>query len=317
MRRKAVHNVAIHCLLALGWLGFAQWCLCGGSVARRKRDYFVARPRRHLVSAEPARASWDTGMRRERSQAFLDAVEAYFPGHPEDGLFDSSSPLQGFRNLTESIRPYHPNPEWMIWPEEGSFERDQKVASLYTLATGLYKTLNRCIREDNEDGMRRHAGFIWELRQLLRFKRSTICTPEGRMCRPFQGRLLRGLEVESGSQLEQLADAYRVGTEFAWPGFAACQLEEAGLWPFDGNLNFEIHCNIDPRDMAVEELYAPVRIGRFLQDSSEVILPPYTQLRVVDAWGPEVVRENGRKKEVFTRVLEVVGLPEVMSPQGA
>eukprot|EP00971_Amphidinium_carterae_P324641 6451834-Amphidinium_carterae.1 len=84
-------------------------------------------------------------------------VKEYYPGHPEDGCFQEGAPPRGFRNLVQSIEPYHANPEWMIWPDVGSFERDQKVASLYTLATGLFTTLNRCIREDNEDGMRRHA----------------------------------------------------------------------------------------------------------------------------------------------------------------
>lgn len=243
----------------------------------------------------------------ERTEAYLRCIENYKPHDPTNEDFDEGPPPTGFRNMSEAIRPYHQNPEWMIWPDPG-FARDQKICSMYTLATGMFQDINKCIREDNEDGMRRLAPFIWELRELLRFEVSTICTPEGRKCRPFIGRVLRGLELPE-KECPEYADLYKEGVEFTWPTFTACQTEEGGLWPFDGNLNFEIECNIDPKDLDVPEVYAPVSVKRFLGDSNEVLFPPHTKFRVVGEKPVERVTENEVTRDVYTKLLEVVELP--------
>lgn len=245
----------------------------------------------------------------ERSPVFVTCVEKYHPDDPSNEDFDEGPPPTGFRNLTEAIRPYHPNPEWMIFPEPvGSFERDQKICSMYTLATGLFKDINACIRADNEDGLRRLAPFIWEIREVLRFTKKTIATPQGRKCKPFMGRVLRGMDVPV-EEAEKLAAEYKVGTEFYWPAFTSCQLEEGGLWPFDGNLNFEIECNIDPKTLKAEEIFAPVRISRFLGGSNEVLFPPFTKFKVVGVRDVERVTENEETRDVYTIQLEVVELP--------
>lgn len=243
----------------------------------------------------------------ERTQVFIKCIEEYDPNDPTNEDFDEGPPPRGFRNMSEAIRPYHPNPEWMIWPDPG-FARDQKICSMYTLATGMFQDINKCIRDDNEDGIRRLAPFIWELRQLLRFEVSKICTPEGRKCKPFMGRVLRGLDVPV-KECEELASLYKKGTEFTWPAFTACQVEEGGLWPFDGNLNFEIECNIDPKKLKVPEVFAPLRISRFLGDSNEVLLPPHTKFRVIREKPVERVTENEVTRDVYTKILEVVELP--------
>lgn len=244
---------------------------------------------------------------QKRSDAFIRCVEEYDPVSCADDPFVEGTPSTGFRGVTESIRPYHPNPEWMIFPEPG-FERDQKIASMYTLATGLYKELNKCIRLDNEDGMRRHAGFIYEMRELLRFKTDLICKEGGRKCKPFTGVVLRGMDLPE-KDCEGIAAEYKVGTEFTWPGFTACQTKEGGLWPFDGNLNFEIRCNVDPRNLGVSEVYAPVKIGRFLGDSNEILFPPHTRFKVIEDVEKKRVTENEVTRDVYSKVLEVVDLP--------
>jgi len=249
----------------------------------------------------------------ERTEIFTRCIEEYDPSDPED--FDPGPPPRGNRNMSEAIRPYHPNPEWMIWPDPG-FARDQKIVSMYTLATGMYQDINKCIRDDNEDGIRRLAPFIHELRELLRFEVAKICKPEGRKCRPFVGRVLRGLDVPE-EEAKGLADLYKEGTEFTWPAFTSCQLEEGGLWPFDGNLNFEIECNIDPKDLKVEEVFAPVRISRFQGDSNEVLFPPHTRFRVVGEKPVDRVTENEVTRDVYTKVLEVVELPVPMGSKKA
>lgn len=72
-------------------------------------------------------------------------------------------------------------------------------------------------------------------------------------CKPFMGKCLRGLELPE-KEVENWAKLYKTGMEFVWPAFTSCQLEDGGrerllslrcglakgLWPFDGNLNFEI-----------------------------------------------------------------------------
>lgn len=247
---------------------------------------------------------------QERTEMFIRCVEEYDPNNPSNEDFDEGPPPRGFRSLIESIRPYHPNPEWMIFPEPvGCYERDQKICSMYTLATGLFEDINKCIRDDNEDGMRRLAPFIWELRQVLRFEVAKIRKPEGRKCQPFLGRVQRGLNVPV-TESEALAATYKVGEEFTWPAFTACQLEEAGLWPFDGNLNFEIECNVDAAKAGSDEIYAPVRIGRFLGDNTEVLFPPHTRFRVTDEREPKRVTENEETRTVYTKLLEVVELPK-------
>jgi len=248
----------------------------------------------------------------ERSEAFKRCVEHYDPkGSHEE--FREGSPSTGFRDLTECIRPYHPNIEWHIWPEPpGNFERDQKVASLYTLANGMFKDINEALRQDNEDAMRRLAPMIWEMRQLLKFETSKICTPEGRRCKPYMGRLLRGLDIPQ-DEVEKVANEYEVGKEFSWPAFTSCQTEDGGLWPFEGNLHFEIECNIDPKTMSAPEVFAPVRIGRFLGGSNEVLLPPHTKFKVVDERPVEAFTENEETKDVYTKILEVVELPTPLS----
>jgi len=245
----------------------------------------------------------------ERTEAYLRCVEHFDPNDPALEDFLEGPPPTGFRNLTEAIRPYHPNPEWMIFPEPvGGFARDQKICSMYTLATGLFKEINACIRDDNEDSMRRHAAFIWELRQVLKFERSKICKPDGRRVKPFMGRVQRGLTVPV-AECEELANLYKVGTEFTWPAFTSCQMEEGGLWPFDGNLNFEIECNIDPAKMKADVIFAPVKIARFLGGSNEVLFPPHTRFKVVDEKPVEAVTENEETRDVYTKILEVVELP--------
>ncbi|CAK9016738.1 Hypothetical protein SCF082_LOCUS13319 [Durusdinium trenchii] len=129
------------------------------------------------------------------SEVFKRCVEDYSPNDPNED-FHEGPPPTGFRNLTECIRPYHPNPQWQLFPGEvGSFERDQKICSMYTLATGLFRDINACIRNDNEDGLRRLAPMIWEIREVLRFETAKICKPDGRKCKPFMGKCLRGLEA--------------------------------------------------------------------------------------------------------------------------
>merc|ERR1719384_2350013 len=122
------------------------------------------------------------------------------------------------------------------------------------------------------------------------------------------GRLMRGMMVPK-EDCPNIAAQYKVGTEFTWPAFTSCQIEEGGLWPFDGNLNFEIECNIDPAKLNVPEVYAPVRIARFLGDSNEVLLPPHTKFRVKGEKPVERVTENEMTRDVHTRILEVVELP--------
>jgi len=256
-----------------------------------------------LVSVHAAPRPLDT----ERTEAFIKCIEEFDPQSPEVGQFHEGPPPTGFRDFTEAFRPYHPNPEWMIFPEPG-FARDQKICSMYTLATGLFKEMNKCLRVDNEDGMRRHAAFIWELRQVLRFQRDKICTPDGRKCKPFVGKVLRGLTVPV-DECEGLANLYKVGTDFTWPAFTSCQLEEGGLWPFDGNLNFEIECNIDPKTVDTDEVYAPVSVKRFLSGSNEVLFPPHTKFRVVGERDVQTVTENDETKDVYTKILEVIELP--------
>jgi len=243
----------------------------------------------------------------EKSPVYVQCIEEYDPDDPSNRDFKEGPRPKGFRSMSEAIRPYHPNPEWMIWPDRG-FARDQKICSMYTLATGMFQDINKVIREDNEDGIRRLAPFIYELRELLRFDVKKICKPDGRKCRPFMGNVLRGLELPEDAVKEH-ADIYKVGTEFTWPAFTSCQTEEGGLWPFDGNLNFEIECNIDPAKLNVPEVYAPVRIGRFIGDSNEVLLPPHTKFRVKGERPPEQVTENEMTRTVYTKILEVVELP--------
>jgi len=184
---------------------------------------------------------------------------------------------------------------------------------MYTLATGLFRDINKCIRDDNEDGLRRLAPMIWEIREVLRFETAKICKPEGRKCKPFMGKCLRGLEIPE-KEVEKWASLYKAGTEFVWPAFTSCQLEDGGLWPFDGNLNFEIECNIDPSKLAGPEVFAPVGIKRFIGGSNEVLFPPQTKFRVKEEKDVQRVTENDETRDVHTRVLEVIELPVPQAP---
>jgi len=279
---------------------------CLGAVwlwPRRPESWLQLRSKRSpkvLLRAVPPLTS-------ERTPIYMKCVEEYNPLHPNNEEFSAGPPATGFRSMPEAIRPYHPNPEWMIWPDPG-FARDQKICSMYTLATGMFQDINKCIREDNEDGLRRLAPFIWELRQILRFEVAKICKPDGRKCRPFIGKVLRGMDLPVET-CREYANLYKEGVEFTWPAFTACQLEESGLWPFDGNLNFEIDCKIDPSTLKVPEVFAPLSIKRFLGDSNEVLIPPHTRFRVVGEKPVERVTENEVTRDVYTKQLEVIELP--------
>eukprot|EP00415_Alexandrium_ostenfeldii_P001442 UN1442 len=126
------------------------------------------------------------------------------------------------------------------------------------------------------------------------------------------GKVMRGLEVPE-NEVKELAGLYKEGVEFTWPSFTACQLEESGLWPFDGNLNFEIESSIDPAKLKGPEVFAPVGIKRFLGDSNEVLFPPHTRFRVVGERSVERVTENEVTRDVYTKILEVVELPTPMA----
>jgi len=251
----------------------------------------------------------------ERSEAFIRCVEEY---NPDDWSLETDfrrgPPATGFRNLTECIRPFHPHPEWQIYKGEiGSFERDQKICGTYTLATDLLKDACRVLREDNEDGMRRMAPMIYEMREVLRFDTSKIAKEGGRRCVPFMGTCWRGLELPQG-EVEQFAKLYKKGTEFVWPAFTSCQayneeLGDGSLWPFDGNLNFEIECKIDPSKLKEPEVFAPVNIKRFIGGMHEVLFPPNTKFRVKEEKPVEKVTEHDVTRDVHTRILEVVELP--------
>ncbi|CAJ1397660.1 unnamed protein product [Effrenium voratum] len=294
------------------WLAIA--CLCAVCVWPSSRAWVspwrsgTRSPRVMCLAVQP--------LVNEMSEVFQRCVEEYSNENSEE--FQEGPPATGFRNLTECIRPYHPNPEWQLFPGEvGSFERDQKICSMYTLATGLFRDINKCIRDDNEDGLRRLAPMVWEIREVLRFETAKICKPDGRKCKPFMGKCLRGLEVPE-DEVEEWASLYKEGTEFTWPAFTSCQLEDGGLWPFDGNLNFEIECNIDPSKLSVPEVFAPVSIKRFIGGSNEVLFPPQTKFRVKeDAKDVQRVTENDETRDVHTRVLEVVELPVPQDVQRA
>jgi len=288
-------------LLVLGNIMFWHCSFGPGHAA------WVGRPSPRARCASPVQLQAVKALTSKRTPTYIKCVEKYDPNDKSNTDFHEGPPPTGFRIMSEAIRPYHQNPEWMIWPTPG-FARDQKICSMYTLATGMFQDINKCIRDDNEDGMRRLAPFIWELRQLLRFETAKICTPEGRKCKPFIGKALRGLELPQG-EVKEWADLYKPGTEFTWPAFTACQTEEGGLWPFDGNLNFEIECNIDPKTLKVPEVYAPLGIARFLGDSKEVLLPPHTKFRVKADKPVERVTENEVTRDVYTKVLEVIELP--------
>jgi len=255
------------------------------------------------------RQAGDQKLSKELSAAFMKCVEEYSPDDPKNGEFQEGNPSTGFRKLEEAIRPFHPHPEWQIFPGSvGSFERDQKICSTYTLATGLFKDINAAIRNDNEDGLRRLAPFIWEIREVLRFDVKKICTPDGRKCQPFKGKVLRGLEVPN-EEVQKLAALYKVGDEFIWPAFTSCQTQEGGLWPFDGNLNFEIECDIDPKTYKTDQVFAPVSIKRFIGGSNEVLFPPGTKFKVTGEKPVEKVTENEETRDVYTKILKVVELP--------
>lgn len=282
---------------------------CGSVLTSLRETFLMAGSRNESAQRSRVLRCAVQPLVNKRTEAFIRCVEEYHPEDPKNEEFDAGPPPTGFRNLTECIRPYHPHPEWQIYPGSvGSFERDQKICSTYTLATGLFKDINAAIRDDNEDGMRRLAPFIWEIREVLRFETKKICKPDGRRCKPFMGKVLRGLEVP-GDEAKQWADLYKVGTEFVWPAFTSCQTEEGGLWPFDGNLNFEITCNIDPSKSKSAEIFAPVSIKRFLGGSNEVLFPPHTKFKVVDEKKVEKVTENEITRDVYTKILEVVELP--------
>lgn len=273
---------------------------------------------RALGTTPAARWSAPTFIKADskRTAAFMKCIEEYNPDDPSNEEFNAGPPPTGFRQLTEALRPFFDKQvDWMLWPNEvGSFERDQKVASTYALATGLFQDINQCIREDNEDGMRRLAPMIWEIRELLRFETAKICKPGGRKVKPFTGKALRGwlLPVDV---IEEVQSQYKIGEEFIWPAFTSCQHEDentpnGGLWPFNGNMNFEIDCNIDPATMKAKEVLAPVRIGRLLTHSHEVLLPPFTKFRVTGEKKVESVKDGEEGyKNVYCKLLEVVELP--------
>mmetsp|Transcript_66168 Transcript_66168/g.213962 ORF Transcript_66168/g.213962 Transcript_66168/m.213962 type:complete len:342 (+) Transcript_66168:48-1073(+) len=269
-----------------------------------------------------------------RSDVFIKCVEEYDPENSEE--FWAGPPSQGFMALNDCVNHYHTHPEWMIWPVPG-FKRDQKICAMWSLSTGMFQDINKCLRSDNEDGLRRLAPFMSEMRNVLKFKVDTVCKPNGRLCKPFTGKALRGLDVPQ-KDLKAIADKYKVGTVFTWPAFTSCQYGETDepeepedpednfdekqdqrdpLWPFDGNLNFEIQCNLDITKMGLKEVYAPVRISRFLGDSNEVLFPPHTKFKVVGEKPVEKVKDgdDGPEREVYTKMLEVVDLQAPWSEQ--
>jgi len=255
-------------------------------------------------------------------EAFRICVEEYNPDDPSNEEFSEGPPPKGFRNLEECIRPYHENPDWHIWPEGvGTFERDQKVIATYTLATNLFIDCNKVLREGNEDGMRRMARMIWEIREVCRFEVDKICKPNGRKCKPWVGNVLRGLELPK-DEVKAVADLYKEGTEFVWPAFTSCQEENdensggSGLWPFDGNLNFEIEYDIDVTKTDEKEVLAPVAIKRFIGGSQEVLFPPGTKFKVVGERPMEKVTESEKEKEIYTKLLKVVELPKATGAPG-
>jgi len=256
-------------------------------------------------------------------EAFRKCVEEYHPDDPSNEEFEEGSPPKGFRSLDDCIRPYHENPDWHIWPEGyGSFERDQKVIATYTLATQLFPDINKVLREGNEDGMRRLARMIWEIREVCRFEVDKIAKPDGRKCVPWTGPLHRGLELPK-DDVKKWADLYKEGTEFVWPAFTSCQEEldadlgqGSGLWPFNGNLNFEIECDIDVTKSKEKEVLAPVAMKRFIGGSTEVLFPPGTKFKVVGEKAMEKTTEAEAPKEVYTKLLKVVELPKATGAPG-
>lgn len=245
-------------------------------------------------------------MPTKRSEAFIKCVEEYDPTNAEE--FNEGPPCTGFRNMTEAVRPHHPHPEWMIFPDGPSFALDQKMATLYTLANPMYGIVNKGLRDDNEDSMRRHAPFIHYLREVLRFETKTICKPEGRKCQPWIGDVIRSINVPEADVAKVVAE-YKTGTEFTWPSFVSTQNDETGLWPYTGNIHFEIICNIDPQKMGVDEVYAPVRMSRFIQESTEILFPPHTKFKVVGERDVQTVKGPEKSYDVYTKILEVTDLP--------
>lgn len=143
----------------------------------------------------------------------------------------------------------------------------------------LYKRMNEALRSDDKDGIRSKAGYIMELRDVLRVGK------ENAVVEPFTGTVYRGVEVTT--DFRTFLRGYYRGAHFVWPAFTSTSTDKSTCNCFQGKhgVMFKIVCTAGGEGgRGFEGKYAPASISNHsaYPRENEVLFPPQTMYRVTD-----------------------------------
>ena len=167
--------------------------------------------------------------------------------------------------------------------------------------------MNPAIRDDNREGLRKQGLLIKETRDAFATKR--LLRGDYKL-KPFQGTVKRGTHIDY-SKLE----AYKVGQTVTWPAFSSTSANGNEFW---GNVYFEIHISKmldDAQATPTTFLPADIRNVSYFKGEGEVLIPPYTEFRVLSVWIPGWWRSWISSAYISLETTEFPSVPELLEQQ--
>jgi len=190
----------------------------------------------------------------ERSELFVEHVENYdSKKHP---TADSFADRQAAVKLSKDKK-----------------ERHIQLLRIYT-SDKIYKKLNSCLRNDDEEYMKMSAGFIYELREVFRTDHSILSF--------YQGEVYRGIYMPDPANFLK---GYKKDGELVWASFTSTSVKKNAADNFGqgaNSISFEIMCSANINNKKAK--YAPADIAPYsvFPMEAEVLFPPHTKFRVVN-----------------------------------
>uniref|UniRef100_A0A7S1Q1K2 EF-hand domain-containing protein n=1 Tax=Alexandrium catenella TaxID=2925 RepID=A0A7S1Q1K2_ALECA len=156
---------------------------------------------------------------------------------------------------------------------EDPLERQRLLANYYTSESPLYHEMNKCLRDDDLNGLRYYSAYIKELRDVFKTDH------KDQIIEPFVGKVWRGIGYPDP---EAALKDFAVGETFVWSAFTSMTTERDVAFRF-GNIVFEVSC-LPPKEAyeGATAVYAPASVSGFsdFAQEAEILFPPNVQFQV-------------------------------------
>ena len=196
------------------------------------------------------------------------------------------------------------------WPLEkfavGSDDRVLACVHNYT-GNGPAREINRAIRADDGDGLRKWGLLTKETRDA--FETNRLLRGDY-ILKPYQGTVKRGIYIDHSK-----LGAYQVGQTVTWPAFSSTSAN-GNEWR--GNVKFTIHISkMLDHAQATPTTFLPADIRSVSKywGEGEVLIPPYTEFRVLSVWIPSWYNFFSDTADITLETTEFPSVPELLEQQ--